>query len=103
MAALDDDGDPLMALMVKMSTGDVERFDTSTHWATLPDGGLRLFMGAEPPVVAAEFPSGAWLAVFEFPPRAAPVADCGVKSDEDCTVHNWGGGPVHVHNPKWNV
>lgn len=67
-----------MTLLVKMSNGDTEHFTPATHWARLDDGGLRLFMTAEVPALPAliaEFPPGAWTAVFDPAPKPPVVVD----------------------------
>lgn len=66
-----------MTLLVKMSNGDTEHFAPATHWARLDDGGLRLFMTAEVPALIAEFPPGAWAAVFDPAPQKPTVVDGG--------------------------
>lgn len=64
-----------MTLLVRMHNGDAEHFPSATHWATIPDGGLRLFIAAETPVLIAEFPPGAWAAVFDPAPQKPVVVD----------------------------
>ncbi len=88
-----------MTVLVKMSNGDTELFPSATHWAEILNGGLRVFIAAEPPVLVAEFPAGAWLAVVDPDPEV-PSPPLDTACDDPAITCSLGSGlarTAHVH------
>jgi hypothetical protein len=91
-----------MTVLVKMSNGDTEHFPAATHWAEILNGGLRVLIAAEPPVLVAEFPAGAWLAALDPDPKVPPPSLDTACGDPAITCsHGSGlGRNVHVHSTR---